>query len=73
MKRKDSIQETLVENYGFMIKDNAFVKDGYMGEVSIPFDEMIGHSVDSFLEKAKRRGWLTEESLGLGSLPGMII
>jgi hypothetical protein len=73
MKRKDSIQETLVDHYGFTIKGDTFVKDGYMGEISIPFNEVIGHTVGSFLEKAKRRGWLQEESAAPLSLPGMII
>lgn len=31
--------------------------------VAIPFSELAGHTVTTFIEKAQRRGWLPEESL----------
>lgn len=34
---------------------------GRPGSPDIPFTELAGHSVASFREKAKRKGWITEE------------
>ena len=55
MKKAESIQETLL-NFGFIINGENYV----CNDVVIPATEAIGHSVDSFLEKMRRRGWLVD-------------
>lgn len=52
-----SVQEYL-KALEFEVKDNTFVR----GDISFPVNEIIGYTVNSFHEKAKRRGWL--EPLG---------
>ena len=67
MKKLDSIQETLLE-MGFVINGENFVKH----DITIPFKEING-TVDSFLEEAKRRGWIQEEQQGVGKLKSMLL
>lgn len=68
MKKGASIQETLL-NIGFIINGENFVRH----DIVIPFDEIIGYSVDSFLEKAKRRGWIQEDQRGGGGEKSMLL
>jgi hypothetical protein len=54
-----SIQDLLV-SYGFQIdQDHGWFLKQTVGEehIIIPFSELIGHTVGSFLGKAERRGW----------------
>ena len=53
MKRCQSIQETLL-SAGFVINGENFVRH----DVVIHAGEIAGYSVDGFIEKAKRRGWI---------------
>lgn len=55
MKKAESIQEVLF-NLDFIINGESFV----CGDVVIHVSELQGHSVDSFLEKMRRRGWLVD-------------
>jgi len=61
--RYESIQELLVST-GFTVdqEQGQFSKwhTGWQF-ISIPFAELAGHTVGSFREKAKRRGWFPEE------------
>lgn len=70
MKKLDSVQQTLID-MGFVIDEK---NENYvLGEVAIPAVEIIGHTVGSFLEKGKRRGWLHQEPMGVGksTLPNL--
>lgn len=50
-----SIQESLAKHgYVENPKEARFERYGQ----HIPYQELIGHTVDSFTEKAKRKGWL---------------
>ena len=54
-----SIQDLLV-SYGFQIdEDRGWFLKQTVGEehIIIPFSELMGHTVGSFLGKAERRGW----------------
>ena len=59
----DSIQDLLV-SAGFTIdqEQGQFSKwhTGWQF-ISIPFVELAGHTVLTFMQKARRRGWLPEE------------
>ena len=59
----DSIQDLLV-SIGFTIdqEQGQFSKwhTGWQF-ISIPFAELAGHTVSTFMQKARRRGWLPEE------------
>lgn len=55
----NSIQDLLV-SYGFLIdQDHSWFLKQTVGEeqVIIPFYELAGHTVNSFLGKAEHRGW----------------
>jgi hypothetical protein len=55
----NSIQDLLV-SYGFLVdQDHSWFLKQTVGEeqVIIPFSELMGHTVGSFLSKAERRGW----------------
>jgi len=55
----NSIQD-LLASYGFMIdQDHSWFLKQTIGEeqLIIPFEELVGHTVSSFLDKAERRGW----------------
>ena len=58
-KKPEDIQGLLTES-GFQImqSERKFYRNGVYETIEIPFDELSGHTVDSFIEKAKRRGWL---------------
>jgi hypothetical protein len=54
-----SIQDLLV-SYGFQIdQDHGWFLKQTVGEehIIIPFSELTGHTVGTFLGKAERRGW----------------
>jgi hypothetical protein len=59
----ESIQDLLV-SIGFTIdqEQNQFSKwhTGWQF-IAIPFVELAGHTVSTFVQKARRRGWLPEE------------
>ena len=61
----ESIQDLLV-SIGFTIdqEQGQFSKwhTGWQF-ISIPFVELGGHSVTTFIQKARRRGWLPEEEV----------
>jgi hypothetical protein len=61
----DSIQEMLI-SLGFTIdqEQGQFSRwqTGWQF-IAIPFTELTGHNVSSFVEKARRRGWLPEGEL----------
>ena len=61
-KKPEDIQGLLTTN-GFQImqSERKFYRNGVYETIEIPFDELSGHTVDSFIEKAKRRGWLAED------------
>ncbi len=63
MWRHDSIQDLLV-SLGFTIdqEQGQFSRwqTGWQF-IAIPFTELTGHTVVSFVTKARRRGWLPEE------------
>ena len=60
-KKPEDIQGVLTAN-GFQImqSERKFYRNGVYETIEIHFDELSGHTVDSFIEKAKRRGWLAE-------------
>jgi hypothetical protein len=54
-----SIQDLLV-SHGFQIdQDHGWFSKQTVGEehIIIPFSELMGHTVGTFLGKAERRGW----------------
>jgi hypothetical protein len=60
----ESIQDLLV-SLGFTIDQ----EQGHFSKwstgwqfVTIPFSELAGHTIASFIEKARRRGWIPAES-----------
>lgn len=61
----DSIQDFLVSS-GFTVdqEQGQFSKwhTGWQF-IAIPFAELAGHTVTSFVQKARRRGWLLEEGM----------
>lgn len=61
----ESIQDLLVST-GFTIdhEQGQFSKwhTGWQF-ISIPFIELAGHTVTTFVQKARRRGWLPEEEV----------
>ncbi len=61
----ESIQDLLVST-GFTIdqEQGQFSKwhTGWQF-ISIPFMELAGHTVSTFVQKARRRGWLPEEEV----------
>ena len=60
--KPDTIQD-LLTRAGYVVDQDKkqFTKSiSFMETVTIPFDELAGYTVDSFVEKAKRRGWLPE-------------
>lgn len=57
--RHSSIQD-LLTSHGFQIdEDRGWFLKQTVGEehIIIPFSELMGHTVGSFLGKAERRGW----------------
>ena len=59
----ESIQDLLV-SAGFTIdQEQGQFSKWYTGWqfISIPFVELAGHTVTTFMQKARRRGWLPEE------------
>ena len=59
----ESIQDLLV-SAGFTIdQEQEQFSKWYTGWqlISIPFIELAGHTVTTFVQKARRRGWLPEE------------
>ena len=60
--KPDTIQDLLTKA-GYTIDQDKkqFAKSiSFMETKVIPFDELAGHTVDSFVEKAKRHQWLPE-------------
>lgn len=56
----ESIQEYL-KSKGFEIQNDSFIKYNFgVDPVRIPFRELEKESIDSFKEKAKRKGWRIE-------------
>ena len=59
----ESIQDLLVST-GFTIdQDQGQFSKWHTGWqfIAIPFVELAGHTVPTFVQKARRRGWLPEE------------
>lgn len=62
-----SIQDVL---YAAGYRENPTKEQFERGGDVIPYSELIGYTVDSFREKAKRKGWLREEPVtGQRKLP----
>jgi hypothetical protein len=60
----DSIQDLLV-SLGYAIdQEQGHFSKWHTGWqfITIPFSELAGHTVASFIEKARNRGWLLRES-----------
>ncbi|HXG19709.1 MAG TPA: hypothetical protein VNN62_11650 [Methylomirabilota bacterium] len=65
VQQYESIQDLLV-SLGFTIdqEQGQFSKwhTGWQF-IAIPFSEIAGHTVSSFIQKARQRGWLPEEEV----------
>lgn len=60
MKQYNSVQD-LLKGLGYEEKqvERVFSR----GDVKIPFGEIVGHTTVSFLQKARLRGWVTNEEV----------
>ena len=69
-----SIQD-LLTSYGFLVdQDRGWFLKQTVGEeqIIIPFSELMGHTVGSFLGKAERRGWQLAAESAASSQPTLL-